>query len=205
MRINGILTDSLIDGPGVRLVVFTQGCTWDCAGCHNPSTHSLTGGYDASVAEILGHISPLTTGITISGGEPTLQLAEVESLLREAKRAGLDTMIYSGATEYLANTSLVDYLKLGPYIASVRNTTLPYRGSENQKLFKKEGNTFELYCPEDAITDRIQRISRDGENDTNTSLIECIRDSFINRIYPNDTKRVKREPSGPGAYIFGVS
>ena len=161
MRINGILTDSLIDGPGVRLVVFTQGCTWDCAGCHNPSTHSLSGGYEISIAKILKHISPLTTGITISGGEPTLQLAEVEVLLSEAKSARLDTMVYSGATEYRGDPELVDYLKLGPYVASVRNTTLPYRGSENQKLFKKEGNTFELYYPEEAITDRIQRISRD--------------------------------------------
>ena len=142
MRIAGITSESLIDGPGIRLVVFTQGCNKRCKGCHNPSTHAIDGGRDASVDEILSHLTPLTTGITISGGEPMLQIPEVFKLLQAAKERGLTTILYTGLTldelrsrpnDFIAVMKHLDAMKVGPYIEELKSLDRPY-GSSNQEM-----------------------------------------------------------------------
>ncbi|MDD6278759.1 MAG: 4Fe-4S cluster-binding domain-containing protein, partial [Oscillospiraceae bacterium] len=72
MRIAGIVQDSIVDGPGFRFTLFTQGCPHNCEGCHNPQTHDYGGGTEMSTAEIIKKLltNPLTDGITFSGGEP---------------------------------------------------------------------------------------------------------------------------------------
>ena len=72
LRVAGIIKESIVDGPGIRLVVFTQGCRHHCPGCHNPETHSFQGGQLVSIDEILDMIkkNPLLDGITFSGGDP---------------------------------------------------------------------------------------------------------------------------------------
>ena len=75
LRIAGIERDSIVDGPGIRYVIFTQGCPHHCPGCHNPQTHDPAGGREADVEEIVRQIDadPLISGVTFSGGEPFLQ------------------------------------------------------------------------------------------------------------------------------------
>ena len=69
MRIAGITKESIVDGPGIRLVVFAQGCNHGCIGCHNPDTHSLKGGQLIEIEEIVKLAqNPLLDGVTFSGG-----------------------------------------------------------------------------------------------------------------------------------------
>ena len=72
MRIAGIVEDSIVDGPGLRMTVFVQGCPHHCPGCHNPETWDAAGGMEVEVDEIVKKYlsNPLLDGITISGGEP---------------------------------------------------------------------------------------------------------------------------------------
>ena len=71
----GIVSDSIVDGPGYRFTVFVQGCPHGCPGCHNPQTHDIVGGYEADTEELLKELAAntLEQGITLSGGEPFCQ------------------------------------------------------------------------------------------------------------------------------------
>ena len=139
MRIAGILKDSLCNGPGLRLTVFTQGCDIKCPGCHNPESHDIKGGQELSIEDILSNLTPITTGITISGGEPTMQWAAVKEL---CAATSLPVMIYSGRdpVQFFARYSIpdnVDYIKIGPYLKEFRSLTKQY-GSRNQRIYSKE-------------------------------------------------------------------
>ena len=100
IRLFGTINDSIVDGPGLRFVVFTQGCLHHCVGCHNPQSHDLNGGYWQDNQELIKMIdcNPLLDGITISGGEPFLQPLPLIELLQEIKKRHLHIMIYSGYT-----------------------------------------------------------------------------------------------------------
>lgn len=135
----GILRDSLVNGPGVNLVVFTQGCDLRCSGCHNKNSHERGRGITIPALQIFDYITPLTTGITFSGGEPLMQRYAVSAIAKEAKKRGLQTMLYTGyevvdLSSYVLDT--FDYIKCGRYKAVMRALNLPYRGSTNQTLFK---------------------------------------------------------------------
>lgn len=148
IRIAGLEPESIVDGPGLRMTIFTQGCQHACPGCHNPETHSLTGGYFKSVGEILDlYMSdPLLSGITLSGGEPFLQAQPLARLASCIHKAGGDVVTYTGYyLEELLRLAKIkssiknllkstDLLVDGPFILKLRNLELPFRGSENQRL-----------------------------------------------------------------------
>ena len=144
IRIAGIVAESIVDGPGFRYVVFTQGCPHKCTGCHNPHTHDPVGGYEMDIADILAQIdkNPLLDGITLSGGEPMLQAKSLRFLAKEVKRRGLTVMIYSGYTyEQIMQEDTMkailpycDILVDGLYDQTRRQLSLRYRGSSNQRL-----------------------------------------------------------------------
>ena len=100
LRVAGMANDSVVDGPGIRLAVFLQGCARACPGCHNPETHALDGGRIVSGGEILeaARKNPLLQGVTFSGGEPFLQAAALAPLARALHAAGLDIVTYTGYT-----------------------------------------------------------------------------------------------------------
>ena len=146
LRIAGIVDDSVVDGEGMRLTVFTQGCPHHCVGCHNPHTHSFDGGRDADTDDILVQVkaNPLLSGVTFSGGEPFMQPSPLAKLARDIHAQGLDIWSYSGFTleELLAkhNPAIdallqeVDVLVDGRYEDSQRDLTLSFRGSANQRI-----------------------------------------------------------------------
>jgi len=148
IRIAGIIKESIVDGPGIRMVVFAQGCRHKCPGCHNPETHSFDGGTLATIDSILelAERNPLLDGITFSGGDPFEQAEAFAVLAREAKKLGLDIVTYTGYTyEYLLRNSSghkgwdalldeTDILIDGRYEADKRNLLLKFRGSENQRI-----------------------------------------------------------------------
>ncbi|MFV0394521.1 MAG: anaerobic ribonucleoside-triphosphate reductase activating protein [Coprobacillaceae bacterium] len=145
LRLFGTANDSIVDGPGIRYVVFTQGCGHNCKGCHNPGSHDMQGGYLKDIDEILQEIddNPLLDGVTLSGGEPILQAKNLIPLCKEIKKRNLHIVIYSGFTyeEILAlgNTqkellSLCDMLIDGKFEVDKRSLSLLYRGSSNQRI-----------------------------------------------------------------------
>lgn len=97
-RCAGYETESIVDGPGLRLVIFFQGCLRHCKGCHNPETWSLNGGQemDTSYFEALMD-NPLLAGITLSGGEPWYQAEQALELAKMAKKRNLSVWCYTGA------------------------------------------------------------------------------------------------------------
>ena len=149
LRIAGIIRESIVDGPGLRMVIFTQGCPHLCAGCHNPQTHDPNGGYEIDVERILVEFykNPLLQGITISGGEPFLQARELIPLvqkIKEERKFVRDVTIYTGYTISCLKSmndpavdellSYCDILIDGPYIEAERDLTLTFRGSRNQRI-----------------------------------------------------------------------
>ena len=93
----GVIRESIVDGPGLRFVVFAQGCPHGCPGCHNPATHDFNGGKDCALEKILAAIdeNPLLDGVTFSGGECTMQpdflMALVDACQDEALHVCIDT------------------------------------------------------------------------------------------------------------------
>lgn len=146
LRIAGTQRDSIVDGPGIRYVIFTQGCPHHCEGCHNPQTHDFEGGEVADVEGILKEIfeNRLVGGVTFSGGEPFCQADALVPIAEALKTRGKHLMIYTGyLLEELQKMpglgvqrllELADILVDGPFVLAQRNLTLPYRGSENQRV-----------------------------------------------------------------------
>ena len=161
IRVCGIEPESIVDGPGFRYVLFVQGCPHHCHGCHNPESWAFDAGYDMTVNEIFEDICgrPWLRGVTFSGGEPFEQVPALLDLAKNIKGAGLTLMSYSGytleelearhdkATDELLE--MLDILVDGRYDEKLRNLTLVYCGSENQRVIdmkktrraRREGDT----------------------------------------------------------------
>ncbi|CAM2815056.1 anaerobic ribonucleoside-triphosphate reductase activating protein [Helicobacter burdigaliensis] len=144
LKLAGIVEESIVDGFGLRYVIFTQGCLHKCKGCQNPHTHDLNGGYLKDSVEILEELrkNPLLKGVTFSGGEPFLQSKNLAVLAKEIKSFGLDLTIYSGFTfeelvkkqDYYELLELCDVLIDGRFILEKKDLSLRFRGSTNQRL-----------------------------------------------------------------------
>lgn len=145
VQLFGFAGDSIVDGPGLRCVVFCQGCPHGCPGCHNPASHSFGGGQPSTVDELFSRIQsyPLCKGVTFSGGEPFCQPEALAELAKQLKTAGKELAAYTGYTfEELQNgtpaqqnlLSLLDILVDGRFELQQRNLNLLFRGSENQRI-----------------------------------------------------------------------
>ncbi len=139
MRIAGILPSSLVNGDGVRYVVFAQGCGHGCRGCQNPDTWDPSGGKEMAVAEIAAEYRkrPWLDGITLSGGDPFYQEEECLALLDELP--GVNVWVYTGFEyEEIADTELArraDVLVVGPFVEELRCDGQMY-GSSNQRIIR---------------------------------------------------------------------
>lgn len=152
IRVSGIMEESIVDGPGIRYVIFTQGCPHLCEGCHNPETHGFDGGYLLDTRTIISQFkeNPLLSGMTFSGGEPFMQPEPLCDIAQQVKELGKNIVVYSGYTfEQLLKLaeqnrhigrllSLTDLLIDGPYIDEEKDLELQYRGSANQRVLSKE-------------------------------------------------------------------
>ena len=148
LRIAGVVPESVVDGPGFRYTVFTQGCRHNCKGCHNPQTHDFEGGYIVDTDELFAEMTedPLIKGMTFSGGDPFEQPAPLAELAEKAHRAGKDIMVYTGYTfeqlidrakndeDTAALLHQTDILIDGPFILEQKNLELKFRGSDNQRV-----------------------------------------------------------------------
>lgn len=152
MRVANVLHDSTVDGVGLRTVVFFQGCSYNCPGCHNPESHSKRKGHRWSPEKLLEEVSKggISGKLTLSGGEPLEQDHEqliefIKLYKKRCKEAGIrsNIWIYSGKKytfEDLSDKSttsqilkMCNYLVDGPFVLSLKKE-LPFRGSSNQRI-----------------------------------------------------------------------
>lgn len=147
LKIAGIVEESIVDGPGIRFVVFTQGCPHNCQGCHNPQTHDFDGGKYVDVDEIVQKIDedPLLKGITLSGGEPFMQAKNLSSMIKKINNKNLNIITYSGFTYeqllekandencFLELLNQTDILIDGKFELNNKKEDLKFRGSSNQR------------------------------------------------------------------------
>ncbi|MHB1127855.1 MAG: anaerobic ribonucleoside-triphosphate reductase activating protein [Bacillota bacterium] len=147
LRLAGLVKESVVDGPGLRTVIFAQGCRHRCTGCHNPETHPFEGGRLWALEEILEHTSnPLVRGVTFSGGDPFEQAEGFAVLAARVKTRGMTVMTYTGYTlEYILAywderkgwkelLERTDILVDGKFEPDRRDLSLAYRGSANQRM-----------------------------------------------------------------------
>ncbi len=152
LRISGVIDESIVDGPGIRYVIFTQGCPHHCEGCHNPQTHDFGGGTETTTEKLLQEIAdaPMLSGVTFSGGEPFAQPEPMCEIARQLKKDGRHIMAYSGYTfEQLRDSddpavrellSLCDILVDGRFVLAQRDISLRFRGSSNQRVIDVPGS-----------------------------------------------------------------
>lgn len=149
IRIAGVIEESIVDGPGIRNVIFVQGCHHRCYKCHSPETIPYSGGKLQLIDDIAQRITQNKNidGITISGGEPFLQAESVYNLIRKIKELrDANIWIYSGYTldellkiskhnSYISKIlNICDTLVDGQYVDKLRSLDLPYIGSSNQRI-----------------------------------------------------------------------
>lgn len=145
LRLASKLTyDSIVDGPGIRMVLWTQGCPHHCPGCHNPQTHDTQGGVEEETSVVIQaiHDAHLQTGLTLSGGEPFDQPAALLDIVKEAKKDGLSIWAYSGYLfEELMKDSArrmlleeIDILVDGRFMEDQKDYRLRFKGSKNQRI-----------------------------------------------------------------------
>ena len=158
IRIASVIDDSIVDGPGIRMTIFFQGCKHGCPGCFNKETWDFKGGHDCDIEKIYNEAmkNPLLQGITLSGGDPIYQVEGALELVKLFKNTDLDIMCYTGFVyeELLelekTNPALkefldtIDYLVDGPFILEQKDISLKFRGSKNQRVIdmkktRKEG------------------------------------------------------------------
>lgn len=143
-----IQTDSIVDGEGIRSVIWTQGCAHKCLGCHNPQTHSFEDGFLLDIEEVKAQIDDLEgqDGITFSGGDPMYQVEATLELAKYIKSKKMNIWLYTGFVyENLlelgkTNSKIIELLKTidvlvdGPFILDEKSYDCIFRGSTNQRI-----------------------------------------------------------------------
>lgn len=136
--------DSVSNGDGLRMVLWFQGCLYECKGCHNLESWAIDGGQVYLIEDIVNEIKkhPHNEGLTLSGGDPLLQISALKILLPQLKDLGLNIWLYTGDVyENLIKDSnfrdiikYIDILVDGPFVEKMLDLNLSYRGSTNQRL-----------------------------------------------------------------------
>ena len=162
--IAGIERHSSVNGPGVRYVVFLQGCPHHCPGCHNPDTWDISKGKAYQIKDLVNDIASTKyiDGVTLSGGDPLYQPLAVKELTDQLQKLGINVWCYTGWTYeqiqqgvagYEAKEALlgIDVLVDGPFVLSKLSEDCVYRGSSNQRLIDvkrsiREGRAVEAEC-----------------------------------------------------------
>lgn len=151
LNVAGIINDSIVDGVGLRMVIFTQGCSHHCKGCHNQQTwdfNERNPNMPTTAEEIFEqyYSNPILSGITLSGGDPFDNcIPELIKLCDMVHKVKGDVWIYTGYlfTDIVKDEEknklldAADYIVDGPFIEPERNLTLKYRGSNNQRIWHK--------------------------------------------------------------------
>ncbi len=142
LRVLNIVDGTIVDGPGLRTSIYFAGCSHHCEGCHNPQSWDTAGGEPMSVADLMAVIDDNEMDVTFTGGDPLMQIDALLPLAQAVKDRGYNLWIYTGYTieEIRASASLrriLDYADTivdGRFVKALRDTTLRFRGSSNQRI-----------------------------------------------------------------------
>lgn len=146
MRYHNITKDDMLNGDGLRVVLWTAGCAHRCEGCQNPVTWDTRGGLpfdEAAETELFGLLRrPYISGVTFSGGDPLhpLNRSEITRLAKKLRRILPDKTVwlYSGYLwEEVKKLEIMKYTDVfvdGKYVQALRDTRLFWRGSRNQRV-----------------------------------------------------------------------
>ena len=144
LRVVDIVDGTSVDGPGLRTSIYFAGCAHRCPGCHNPSTWPADAGRNMTVEELLHHVDVNDFNVTLTGGDPVYQAEALLPLVEGLKARGKSVWCYTGFTleELLEEPragvkellGMIDVLVDGPYVEALRDTSLRFRGSANQRL-----------------------------------------------------------------------
>lgn len=143
-----IQMDSIVDGEGIRSVIWFQGCSHNCPGCHNPETHDYNKGFKKSIEELKREIAELEfqNGVTFSGGDPMMQVEALEELANYVHECGMNVWCYTGFTfeqllkmaesneHYLGALKNIDVLIDGKFDSKLKSFDAVFRGSSNQRI-----------------------------------------------------------------------
>ena len=162
MRYHNITKDDMLNGDGLRAVLWTAGCPHKCPGCHNSVTWDENGGLEfdnnakSELFEMLG--KPYISGLTLSGGDPLLpsNRAELTELIKEVKSkfSNKTIWLYTGYLwKEIKDLELINYIDIvvdGRFLENLKKTQLKWRGSSNQRVIDvkktlKNGNVV-LHC-----------------------------------------------------------
>ena len=160
---DGIQTDSIVDGAGIRAVIWFQGCPHHCKECHNPETWDFNAGVEKSIAKVKKLIDGLEyqDGVTFSGGDPMSQIDALCELAKYVKEKGLNVWTYTGYTwdeviklgdsnpKYLEALKYIDVLVDGRFMIDLKSFDVEFRGSSNQRIIDvakslKEGKVIKV-------------------------------------------------------------
>lgn len=148
MRILDIIEATTVDGPGFRTAVYFAGCAHQCQGCHNPQSWDFGSGGEVSVEVLADRLLATGLDVTLSGGDPAYQATEAAMLARKIRDAGHTVWLYTGFTfEELISTAAgrnlaesVDVVVDGPFVESLRDIRLQFRGSSNQRIIDSQAS-----------------------------------------------------------------
>lgn len=149
LRVLQIVPGTSVDGPGLRTSVYLAGCNHGCPGCHNPASWDFGGGSEMSARQVADIVIAHGFNVTLTGGDPLLHadLDELRQLLGLLTDAGLTIWVYTGFTfdSIVANPRLRELLPYfeaivdGPFIEARISPSLPFRGSDNQRILRPDG------------------------------------------------------------------
>lgn len=142
LRVLDIVPGTSVDGPGLRTSVYFAGCAHRCPGCHNPQSWDFAAGREMTIDEIVSEISNHGFNVTFSGGDPVYQLTAMIPLAQRLRQDGYTIWCYTGfmyedLLDMRDMDRLLDCLEVivdGPFVESLRDTSLLFRGSANQRL-----------------------------------------------------------------------
>lgn len=143
-----IQQDSIVDGEGIRSVIWFQGCSHNCPGCHNPETHDFNAGVIVSIDEMKAQIDELEfqAGVTFSGGDPMMQVEALIELASYVHEKGMNVWVYTGFTfeelmmlaekndSYRKALEEIDVLVDGKFVMELKSFDVQFRGSSNQRI-----------------------------------------------------------------------
>ena len=143
-----IQNDSIVDGEGIRSVIWFQGCFHNCPGCHNPETHDFKAGYKVKIDDLKREISELEfqSGVTFSGGDPMMQVEALIQLAKCVKENNMNVWVYTGYTfeellklgesndRYKEVLKYIDVLVDGKFDLKLKSFDAIFRGSSNQRI-----------------------------------------------------------------------
>lgn len=143
LRVIDISEGTSVDGPGLRTSIYFAGCEHHCEGCHNPQSWDPKAGRDATIDELMEIIDFNDFNVTFSGGDPLFQAEEVTELARRIKSdLNKNIWCYTGFLwenivddqRYRPLLETIDVLVDSPFLLSLRDIELRFRGSSNQRI-----------------------------------------------------------------------